>query len=200
MSFHQFMSKQRAWTTTCDQQDHRIIHIGNVSRRSLVPPPVERRASDGIRSHYLQLCPIKSRKIGHWPDHLAQKTSLIAWLPLWGKSFSLKPVWKASLPALYICCHFLPYQAPMDTLRYWLLSGSFCAVFSPGWARPAPSAFPHRTSASAPLIAPAELPTGWVCLSWWGTEEGKTGCRTPEVISLPSICWLRNSWYIPGCS
>lgn len=101
---------------------------------------------------------------------------------------------KASLPALYICHHFFSYQAPLDTLRYWLLSDSL--VSSPGWTRPAPSASAHKTSASAPLVAPTELPTGCLCLSWWGAEEGKTGCRTPHVISLPSICWLSNS----GCS
>lgn len=182
--------------TTCDQQDHRIIHVGNVSRRSLAPPPAKRRVSDGIRSDYSQLCPVKPRKIGCWPDHLAQKTSSTAWLLLWGKNSSLKPVWKASL----LFCHFSSYQAPLDTLRYRLLSGSLDVVSSPGWARPAPSALAHRTSASAPLVARAELPTGCLCPYWWGAEEGKTGWRTPDVISLPPICWLSNSWYISACS
>lgn len=64
ISFHWFVSvpisKQKAWMTSCDQQDHRIDHIGNVSRRSRVPRPAERRVSDGIRSDYSELCPVKS--------------------------------------------------------------------------------------------------------------------------------------------
>lgn len=101
-----FQSREHRWPP--DQQDHRIIHIANVSRRSLVPPPAERRVSDGIRSDYSQLCPAKSWKTGRWPHQLAWKTSSIAWLPLWEKRFSLKPVGKASLPALCICSHFIP--------------------------------------------------------------------------------------------
>lgn len=120
-------------------------------------------ASDQIILSFVQS---SLEKTGHWPDHLAWKTSSIVWLPMWGKSFSLKPVWKASLPALYICCNFFPYQAPLDTLKYQLLSGSLNVVSPPGWTRSAPSAFAHRTSAPVPLVAPAELPTGCLCLSW----------------------------------
>lgn len=103
-----------------------------------------------------------------------------------GRKLSFKPIWRASLSALYICCQFFSYQAPLDTLRYQLLSGSLSVVSSPGWTRPVPSAFAHRTSASAPLVAPAELPQIVLLGGWRGQDwMQKPRCNLPPINLLP---------------
>lgn len=191
LCLYPFQSREHGWPP--DQQDHSHSHwkaVWDVSSPTSC-------WKEGQWWHQIRLLTalstqvLKNRMLTR-PPFSENKLNCLAVLV--GKNLFLK----ASLPALYICrnLHFFSYQAPLDTLTYWLRSDSLIVVSSPGWTRPALSASAHRTSASAPLVAPAELPTGCLCLSRWGAEEGKTGCRTPDAISLPSICWLSNS----GCS
>lgn len=140
-------------------QNHKV-QGGRDLRRCLVKPPAQSRVSCGMGLGCSRLYPVPSCK----PLRMETEQPLwvncsTAWFSSWWKSFSLNIVWISLVSTYAHCvsssCHALLWRAWLHFLHSFPMGmgklplGPPRTTSSPCWRILVPSAFSHRTSASA---------------------------------------------------